>query len=576
MATKYVGIEISNSAVRVAEISVGGSRPELVHFGLVSLPPRAVVDGAVLDVAAVAVALERCLKDSGITASRVHLGVAGLRAITREIEMPNIPDAELDTAVRLQALDIIPFPADKTLLSARPLDAFNAPDGSTMRRVLIAAAHRDLVDPLLAAVHDAGLTPLSIDLTSSALVRSLAHPSTSPRGPEAIVSVGAGLTTVVIHESGVPHFVRTIASGGDAVTGAIAATLDIPVGDAEATKRNLDKPGPHIRVAAAAASDTTAALVGEIKNSIDYYSTLPGRSDVQQVVVTGGGSRLVGFMERLASQFRIPVIAGSCLSRIDTSGVTMTPDDVARFDPLAAVVIGLALPDPVPGAKPFNLLPPEIGIKAKQRKIELSVMAVGVAVIALLAALAVLKFLSVNHAENTANQLGLQVTADQRLASSYDKLAHEAQLARTEQSTVLPIISSEVYWPSVLTALSNATPSSLQVTSFTASSSVPAYIYSGVGPEKLVKPTDPSRLAQNNNAIGSLSLQVVGSGYPSFQQWYLAFENNAALSAPFLIESFTGISLDPTSKKITFGCQLAITGNLATPRYHSFVIPKTA
>jgi type IV pilus assembly protein PilM len=573
MASRYVGVEVSNSAVRIAEIAVGGGQPELVHFGMVSLPPRAVVDGAILDVAAVAQALSRCMKECGVNPSaKVYVGVAGLRAITREIEMPNIPDSELDAAVHLQALDVIPFPPDKTLLSARPFDTFTSADGTTMRRVLIAAAHRDLVDPLLAALEAANLNPISVDLTSSALVRSLAHPSTSPRGPEAIVSVGAGLTTVVIHEAGVPHFVRTIASGSDAVTAAIAATLDIPIGDAEATKRNLDKPGPHIRVAAGAASDATGPLINEIKNSIDYYSTLPGRGDVQQVVVTGGGSRLVGFTDRLAQQFRIPVVPGSCLSRVDCSGLQMTPEDIGRYDPLAAVVIGLALPDPVAGAKPLNLLPPEIARRAKQRRAERIFIGVCVVLVLMFIGLGVWQFLKVNSAEGTVSTLQASQVHETQVAASLDKYAQAQHEVLADEHLGEPLVATETNWPLVLSQLQKFTPAGLIVTSFSGTTDVPPSVTTAIGPQHLTAAPQSGQRPTNQNAISVVSLSVIGKNYSTVKTWINAFDNTAKV--PFLLYAFSGFTIDGKSANdpVVFTTQMAVTGGIQTPRYPLFEI----
>jgi type IV pilus assembly protein PilM len=575
MASRHVGVEVSNSAVRIAEIAIGGSRPELVAFGQVSLPPRAVVDGTILDGQAVQAALVRCLREGGFSQTRVHLGVAGLRAITREIDMAALPDSELDAAVRLQALDVIPFPADKTLLSARPLDSYTAADGTTMRRVLLAAAHRDLVDPLIEAIRESGMTPLSVDLTSSALVRSLAHPTTSPQGPEAIVSVGAGLTTVVIHESGVPHFVRTIASGGDAITGAIAATLDLPVGDAEATKRNLDKPGPHIRAAAGAAADASNSLISEIRNSIDYYSTLPGRGDVQQVVVTGGGSRLVGFIERLAQQFRIPVVPGSCLSRIDCSRLAMTPEDLGKIDPLAAVAVGLALPDPVPGAKPFNLVPPEIAIRERQQRTERVAVGVGILLVLMFVGLGVWRFLSVQSAENNVTTLNNQISTLTGEEHLYDKAALQHQQILADEKLALPLVADEVYWPAVLTALAHQTPAGLQIASFSGSSAVPAAIVSQGSPQELQPVTNHMALPTYNDALGVITLGVKGTSYTSFLNWQDAFQNK--LSGPltagdFIIESLSGITATQPKGNIGFESSLAITGTIQTPRFKPFEV----
>ncbi|MHB8458360.1 MAG: type IV pilus assembly protein PilM, partial [Acidimicrobiales bacterium] len=337
-SSRRVGLEVSNSAVRIAEVAVSGGRAKLLNLGQVRLPPRSVVDGRVVDVSAVSGAIERCVKEGGFQIKEVHLGAAGLRAITRELDMPVVPDNELDAAVRLQALDVIPFPVEKTLLSARALEEVTMPDGTTMRRVLLAAAHRDLVEPLLEAVTMAGLVPLSVDLSSSALVRALYDPAIPSEGPEAIVSIGSGLTTIVVHEDGVPHFVRTIAEGGDSITAAIAGALDLPIEDAESTKRNLDQTGPHIRAAAAAAQDAAASLIAEIRSSSDYYSTLSGRREVRRIKLTGGGSRLAGFVGRLQQQTRAEVVVGSALARVDSGALNLSPEDVLRRDPLVSTV----------------------------------------------------------------------------------------------------------------------------------------------------------------------------------------------------------------------------------------------
>jgi type IV pilus assembly protein PilM len=461
-ASKRVGLEISNSAVRIAEVSFGGGRAKLVNLGQVRLPARAVVDGAIADVPAVTAAIQKCLSEGNFSAKDVHLGIAGLRAITRELDMPHVPDSELDSAVRLQALDVIPFPVDKTVMSARPLEELTGPDGSPIRRVLLAAAHRDLVDPLLEAVEAAGLNPVSIDLTSTALIRSLFDPATTMGGPEAIVAIGAGLTTVVVHEAGVPHFVRTIAEGGDTITAAIAGALDLPIDDAETTKRNLDQSGPHIRAAATAANEAATSLIAEIRSSIEYYSTLPGRSEIRRVTLTGGGSRLSGLLERLQQNLRAQVLRGSALSRVETN---LTPEEITNRDPLCAVVIGLALPEPA-GVKPLDLMPPEIIQKRKRARADR--MLIGVAALIVLAMIGggVLRYLSVHKAENNVASLQSQILTTKQQITRFDVAQQKFTDVTTDQSLLTPIVTDEVNWPAVLSKLTTFTPSGGAITSF--------------------------------------------------------------------------------------------------------------
>ena len=211
---QVVGLDIGTSAVRAAELEFGAGAPVLVAFGQVGLPPGAIVDGEVQDHSAVSDAIERLWQNGKFQSKTVVVGIAGLRAITRELDLPWVPDEDVDSAVRFQSEEVIPFPPDKTILSAQVLADNTAPDGTRTRRVLVAAAHRDLVDGVVAATEKAGLIVEGVDLVSSALVRALGDPSVAAERPEAIVSIGAGLTVVVVHQHGRPQFVRTIGTGG--------------------------------------------------------------------------------------------------------------------------------------------------------------------------------------------------------------------------------------------------------------------------------------------------------------------------------------------------------------------------
>ena len=173
----------------------------LVAFGQVGLPPGAIVDGEVQDLSAVSDAIVRLWQNGKFQSKSVVVGIAGLRAITREVDLPWVPDEDVDSAVRFQSEEVIPFPPDKTILSAQVLADNTASDGTKTRRVLVAAAHRDLVDGVVDAAEKAGLIVEGVDLVSSALVRALGDPSVAAERPEAIVSIGAGLTVVVVHQA---------------------------------------------------------------------------------------------------------------------------------------------------------------------------------------------------------------------------------------------------------------------------------------------------------------------------------------------------------------------------------------
>ncbi|MGA8681512.1 MAG: type IV pilus assembly protein PilM [Acidimicrobiales bacterium] len=570
-ASKRVGVEISNSAVRIAEVNLGGRRPKLVNLGQVRLPPRAVVDGAIADVPAVVAAIQRCLSEGNFAAKDVHLGIAGLRAITRELDMPHVPDSELDSAVRLQALDVIPFPVEKTVMSARPLEELTGPDGTPIRRVLLAAAHRDLVDPLLDAVQAAGLNPISIDLTSTALIRALYDPSASMGGPEAIVAIGAGLTTVIVHEEGVPHFVRTIAEGGDTITAAIAGALDLPIDDAEATKRNLDQSGPHIRAAATAANEAATSLIAEIRSSIEYYSTLPGRSEIRRVTLTGGGSRLSGLLERLQQNLRAQVVRGSALSRIET---TLKPEEIANRDPLCAVVIGLALPEP-PGVKHLDLMPPEIlQARKRARTDRVLIVAAAVLVLAMIGG-GVLRYLSVHNAQNKVTSLKAQIVTTNLEITHYDLAQQKYEEVSADQADLTPIVADEVNWPAVLDKVTAYTPSGGYITSF-AGSNAPPPVATTSANGTTVAPPPRSQLEISTVAVGVTASQgcvilkkgqVPNCAYAYFENWATQLAKSNALQ----LVTWSSFS-EGTGGVVTYTATLGVLGTIPSSRATRFEV----
>jgi type IV pilus assembly protein PilM len=508
---QVVGLDIGTSAVRAAELEFGSGAPVLVAFGQVGLPPGAIVDGEVQDASAVSDAIARLWQNGKFQSKSVVVGIAGLRAITREVDLPWVPDEDVDSAVRFQSEEVIPFPPDKTILSAQVLSDNTAPDGTKTRRVLVAAAHRDLVEGVVNAAEKAGLTVEGVDLVSSALVRALGDPSVAAERPEAIVSIGAGLTVVVVHQHGRPQFVRTIGTGGNAATAAVASALDLPLVDAEGIKRRLGEASAQVTSAESAVQPAIAELVGEIRNSVQYFATLPGRAPIARVLLTGGGARLRGLVKELRAQVRIPVEHVSPLDRLDLSRIDLDPEQAASIEPVLATPIGLALPEPNPSVKKFNLVPPEIVQRAYERQVtRKAFVAAGVAVLLLVAASAG-RFLQVHSAQSGVSNLHTAVAGLNAQIPRYDKVVAINNELRVAKSQVSTLGGTAVDWSAVVSQLSGRIPAGLSVVTFTGSG-----LTAGGAAASTTAAAAPSSVGNTPapGAIGSVTVGLSGN-FPS-------------------------------------------------------------
>jgi type IV pilus assembly protein PilM len=459
MAHRSIGLDIGTSAVRAVELSaIDGPRPVIEAFGQVGLRPGAMEAGEIKDRSQVSIALRRLWQEGGFSSRRVHVGVAGLRAITREIDMPLMSPDELENAVRFQADEVVPFPLESTALSSKVVAQINEPNAPPKLRVLIAAAHEQLIDSLVGTLEEADLIPVSIDLVTAALARALYDPRFGG-AIETIASIGAGLTLVVVEQGGVLQFVRTLDMGGESITSAVGGSLDLPHADAEVVKRQLSYPGDHDSRAESAANAVVDELVSEIRNSIRFFSSLPGRQPVSRILLTGAGCRATGFFAKLQATAGVPVGVASPLSRVDTTNLSLSAEQAADLDAVIATPIGLALPDPT--GKPFNLLPASVVAKAAAARLRQRVL-IGVASLAvLLVALTGSRVLAIQHAHSALNAVNAENVQIKTVEiPKYDKAVKLRDQAQSLAADVTPLLSSEVDWLVVLNQLGQYIPPS--------------------------------------------------------------------------------------------------------------------
>jgi len=349
---RAVGLDIGTSGVRAAEISLGKGPATLARFGQVSLPVGAVRDGEIVDVAEVASAIRHLWSATKFRTKRVVVGVSNQKVVVRQVDLPWLPAEEFRKSLIYQVQDYIPMPVDQAILDFHPLEEFVNEAGGRMLRVLLVAASADMVNNTVAAVQKAGLAPVMIDLTPFALLRGLAQMDElglSGAPAEALIDVGASITNIVVHQGGVPRFVRILLMGGGDITEAVAERMGLPMEQAESIKQQTgmrEKPAE----AAADSSQLTrvietsgAAFVEEVRGSLDYYLAQPSSVDVKRIVLSGGGGQLRGLAARLALATRLPVELGSAMSTLRIGKVGLDATRLALVAPVASVSVGLAI-----------------------------------------------------------------------------------------------------------------------------------------------------------------------------------------------------------------------------------------
>jgi type IV pilus assembly protein PilM len=343
VARKVVGLDIGTTAVRTAEVSVRRGQVVLERIGQAGLPDGAVTDGEISDPAAVATALKDVWRRTRISSRQVIIGVANQRVVVRLVDLPWMPPNELRNSLAFQAGDYLPIPVDQTELDYAVIGEHEATDGQRLLRVLLVAAHKEMLAGHLEAVRAAGLRPVGIDLNPIALLRSLGPVAGFDEGAEALVDVGARVTNLVVHDNGVLRFVRILLMGGEDVTSALARIMELDRDTAERAKLAAsagDEADPEVGDLVA---QRLEVFVEEVRGSLDFYQSQQDATPLARVVVSGGGSLLGPLVERLQAATGVPTERGRTLAGLRVGRLGIDAEALAELEPTIAVPVGLAL-----------------------------------------------------------------------------------------------------------------------------------------------------------------------------------------------------------------------------------------
>lgn len=346
-----VGLDIGTVAVRAAAIDTG-RKLVLRRFGEMPLPPGAVEAGEILDEDAVAEAVSALWKRHKLPKKRVIVGTANQRVIVRQVDVPQMEEAELSEALPFQVQDSLPIPVEEAMLDYVPLEEFSTPEGEAMLSILVVAAHRDMIEAILRVTETAGLSVEAVDLQPFALVRAVfgADLALTETAPQGIVDIGATITQVIFVRDGVARFVRILPRGGDAFTQALVDDLDMDPEDAEEVKKvvGVEPEGPPSDTADEAAVRrvlTTEAdsLIEEIRGSVTFYLGQSEDSAMERIVVAGNGARLPHLANRLGRALDIPIEPAKVLDRVELGRVQLSEGELLEAQAVLPTAVGLAL-----------------------------------------------------------------------------------------------------------------------------------------------------------------------------------------------------------------------------------------
>jgi type IV pilus assembly protein PilM len=347
-----VGLDIGSSAVKAVELKPSGKGYKVTAFASEPVPSDSIVDGAIIDGAAVAEAIRRLFETNHIKTREVAASLAGTAVIVKKINLPAMSEAELADAIFWEAEQYIPFAVQDVNLDYQVISGLadrkngrNGVTGSpTGMEVLLVAAKKEKIADYTGVISQAGRTPVVVDVDAFALQNAYeANYGVEHGAVVALLNVGASAINVNVVSGEHSLFTRDISLGGHAYTEALQKELHLDAASAELLKRGLPVDGYDFEVARPILRAVTDNVLLEIQKTFDFFRGTTGVDRIDRIVLSGGGSRVDGFAEMVGERFDVPVEEFDPFRLVQFDAQKFGVDSAADVAAVSAVAVGLAL-----------------------------------------------------------------------------------------------------------------------------------------------------------------------------------------------------------------------------------------
>jgi type IV pilus assembly protein PilM len=339
-----VGLDIGSSAVKAVELKPAGKGFRVGAFAIEPVPPDSIVDGAIIDGGAVADAIRRLFERKTFKTKEVAASLSGNAVIVKKISLPVMTEAELDESIQWEAEQYIPFDIQDVSLDYEILDPGTSPVANGAMDVLLVAAKKEKIADYTSVILQAGRTPLIVDVDAFALQNAYeANYGLEPQQVVVLLNAGASSINVNIVTGNQSVFTRDISIGGNAYTEALQRELNLTFEHAEQVKKGHSIEGVAPADVAPVLHAMSENVLLEIQKTFDFFKATAASDRIDRIVVSGGASRVDGFINALRERFGTPVEAFDPFRKVAFEPQKFGVADPDNVLPPAAVAVGLAL-----------------------------------------------------------------------------------------------------------------------------------------------------------------------------------------------------------------------------------------
>lgn len=336
-----IGIDIGSNSVKAVELVKKGNEFFLKSYAMQPIGTSEIDMKETIAIEVTAEVVKKTWESLKTKNRNVAFAINQTSVFTRVLEMPQMSDVELASSINWEAESYIPLPLNQVRFEWQVMRRFDDASGQKRMEVLLIAVPRAIIDNYYKLTEMVNLDLKILEPESLSIMRTLPLFKIA-NALNVIVNFGESKTDIVVSNNGSISFVRSLPTGGRALTRAIAKSLELPEDQAENYKiaYGFDKQ----KLNGAIYSTLTPVFQGiieEIRRAMVFEQNKDPSRKIGSLVLCGGGSSLPELNVVLSTALNIEVLTADPFAVIKTNDKNLKISSAVNQRFLVAV--GLAL-----------------------------------------------------------------------------------------------------------------------------------------------------------------------------------------------------------------------------------------
>jgi len=335
---KSCGLDIGQRALRLIQLKKGRGLPTIISSGEIKVPDGVIKNGKIEKIDEFVSLVKKLLKKvrgKKISTKYVNACLPGPNTFIVLIKLTYPESKNILEEILNEAKKHIPYPLENTYLDWQYVDE------KDKSKVLISICPKDIVDNYQQALAKAGLIATALEIEVATICRSLIEMNERQEEPIMIMDLGATRTSVTAYQNQTILFSISLSFSSDNLTNELEKKLNLSHAEAKKAKKtcglDLKKAGGGVRKILEPLVDNLATQIREARYF--YHEHFFKDKQINNLLLTGGGSNLIGLAEFLSEKSRITVKLADPAVNINKANQALLESDIQSY----TTAIGLAL-----------------------------------------------------------------------------------------------------------------------------------------------------------------------------------------------------------------------------------------